>query len=168
MSDIAVTLQLVDKIVPYSSDFKDYGRIGNRIGPNNCGSKGRTRSSHSQSIGRVSRGSITSCAENDSALGNGERRAAIMFSSSFLFEGLSFLLKLITLLSKKYNPVTAKFDFDFLGFSISSEIFLFLILATPYSSGLLTGCNKTLHPDFNFTHSFNFVVICNDNHIIYY
>ena len=45
---------------------------------------------------------------------------------------LSDLLKLITLLSKKYRPVTAKFDFEFFGFSFIEIILFFLFtLATP-------------------------------------
>ena len=61
-------------------------------------------------------------------------------SNSFLFEGLSDLLICITLLSKKYKPVIAKFDFEFFGFSLIEVILLLTFkLAIPKSSGLLTG-----------------------------
>jgi hypothetical protein len=53
-------------------------------------------------------------------------------SNSFLLEGLKVLLKFTTLLSKKYKPVTAKFDLEFFGFSmIELILFLALTLATP-------------------------------------
>ena len=46
--------------------------------------------------------------------------------------GLSFFVNSITLLSKKYKPVTAKLDFVFFGFSTSLITFFFyLIVATP-------------------------------------
>ena len=63
-----------------------------------------------------------------------------IISNSPLFEGLRSLLNSTTLLSKKYKPVTAKFDLEFFGFSFKDEtLFPFFILATPYNSGLLTG-----------------------------
>ena len=75
-----------------------------------------------------------------------------VISSSPLFEGFNFILKSKTLLSKKYNPVTAKFDLGFFGFSIIfNTLFFLLIEATPYNEGFFTGCKKTFAPCFNFT-----------------
>ena len=80
-------------------------------------------------------------------------------SNSLRFEGFNFLLNSTTLLSKKYNPVIARFEKDFFGFSLIDIIFPFLfILATPYNSGLLTGCTNTLHPALSFTQFFNLFV----------
>ena len=68
-------------------------------------------------------------------------------SNSFLFEGFKVLLNLTTLLSKKYNPVTAKLENSFLGFSTILMILFFLFTdATPYKFGFFTGCKKTLAP----------------------
>ena len=75
-----------------------------------------------------------------------------MISSSFLFEGLSCFENLTTLLSKKYNPVIAKSDINFLGFSWILDILLFLILATPNFSGFITLCRIIFEPFSSLTH----------------
>ena len=55
-----------------------------------------------------------------------------IISNSPLFEGFNFLDNSITLLSKKYQPVTAKLDLVFLGFSKRFTTFLLLFkVATP-------------------------------------
>ena len=52
---------------------------------------------------------------------------------------------------KNYNPVTAKFDFVLIGFSINLVTLFFLFnVAMPYNFGLLTGCKKTFAPVFSF------------------
>ena len=53
-------------------------------------------------------------------------------SSSFLLDGFNVLQKLTTLSSKKYNPVTARLEFVFLGFyTILTILFCLLTVATP-------------------------------------
>ena len=54
---------------------------------------------------------------------------------------------MITLLSKKYTPVIALLDRNFLGFSFNLIIFLWLLtFATPNNSGFWTLCNNILAP----------------------
>ena len=67
-------------------------------------------------------------------------------SNSFLFEGLSFSAYFTTLLSKKYNPVIAKFVLGFFGFSSKLNILFPLTLAIPNFSGLETLCSITFAP----------------------
>jgi hypothetical protein len=43
----------------------------------------------------------------------------------------NFLAKLTTFLSKKYSPVIARFDLDFIGFSLIFKILFFFISITP-------------------------------------
>ena len=71
-------------------------------------------------------------------------------SISPLFDGLSCFANLQTFLSKKYKPVIAKSEINFLGFSFMFLIFLPITFAIPKFSGLFTLCNKTLAPFFNF------------------
>ena len=82
-----------------------------------------------------------------------------VISNSFLFEGLSNLLNLTTLLSKKYKPVIAKLEFVFFGFSTIFIILFFLFkVATPYSEGFFTGWIKTFTPFLSLVHSISFFV----------
>ena len=82
-----------------------------------------------------------------------------VISNSFLLEGLSDLLYLTTLLSKKYKPVIARLDIVYFGFSTIFVILFFLfIVATPYNEGFLTGWIKTFAPFLIFVHSISFFV----------
>ena len=82
-----------------------------------------------------------------------------VISNSPLLEGFNFLEYLITLLSKKYNPVIARLDKNFFGFSLIDIIlFLLLIFATPYNSGLATLCKNIFAPCLSFVQSRSFFV----------